>query len=154
MEASEKEYICSLEKDNGMHRCGLLPPTKFNKIECTATIEDYLNYTKEILGNNDFKSNSALIGSPSLNHEISLFLTDNRPPDQLTTSDTNFLLSPSSFISPTTSYYTSVVNESMSSTDNFNTLFTLRDNQTQNCINWNKYYTKCKAGDKNPFQGK
>lgn len=21
------------------------------------------------------------------------------------------------------------------------------------CVNWNKYYTKCKSGDRNPFQG-
>ena len=21
------------------------------------------------------------------------------------------------------------------------------------CINWNQYYTECRAGDKNPFQG-
>lgn len=29
------------------------------------------------------------------------------------------------------------------------------DNAPSNdsCVNWNQYYTKCRAGDKNPFQG-
>ena len=27
------------------------------------------------------------------------------------------------------------------------------DNLNNSCINWNQYYTECRAGDKNPFQG-
>jgi hypothetical protein len=48
MEASDKDYICSLEKDNGMHRCADLPPTKFDSIECQATLFDFLNYSHSL----------------------------------------------------------------------------------------------------------
>lgn len=146
MEASDKEYICSLEKDNGMHRCEL-PPTKFNKMECTATVEDYLEFFRQ--PGNDYTS-GALIGLPSsssssfLNHERTSSLINNQ--DQLLT--TSYRATSSNFLSSSP-----IINDSMSSIDNFNTLFSLRDNETINCINWNRYYTKCKAGDKNPFQG-
>lgn len=139
-----------MEKDNGMHRCTDLPPSKFENIECTATLEDYFNYTK--YANNDFKS-GALIGLPSnLNHDIFSSSLINNQDQLLTTSyktNSNFLLSSYSLISSASN---SIINDSMSSMNNFNMLF--KDNQTLNCINWNRYYSKCKAGDKNPFQGK
>ncbi|CAL4059400.1 unnamed protein product, partial [Meganyctiphanes norvegica] len=31
--------------------------------------------------------------------------------------------------------------------------FVTEDNNEDDCINWNQYYTACRAGDKNPFQG-
>ncbi|XP_063608556.1 voltage-dependent T-type calcium channel subunit alpha-1G-like, partial [Penaeus indicus] len=65
------DYICSLPKDNGMHRCQNLPPTKYEGMDCNGTAKP-------------FESNE-----------------------------------------PT--------NES--------------------CVNWNQYYTDCRPGDKNPFQG-
>lgn len=158
-----------------MHRCADLPPTKFEHIECTSTIEDYLNYSQGVespgalLGALPFAVRRRIVGDESR------FLIDNRrqptPPDRpLATSYRPYashsepnnvffasplIREPASLLTSTTSaaYRSSVVNESMSSTDNFNAVFSLRDNQTMNCINWNRYYTKCKAGDKNPFQG-
>lgn len=158
-----------------MHRCADLPPTKFEHIECTSTVEDYMNY----LNYSKAERPSALVGLPSAvrrRMDESRFLIDNRhqstPPDRpaaatsyrpyASYSEPSNSLFASPLISelalPLTSttsaaYRSSVVNESMSSTDNFNAVFSLRDNQTMNCINWNRYYTKCKAGDKNPFQG-
>ena len=142
-----------------MHRCADLPPTKFEHIECTSTVEDFLNYSKE-----PSESASALVGLPVLrtggNPEA--FRIDNRQSTPLLAASNgepfdfaSSLASASTAAISTTSaaYRSSVVNESMSSTDNFNAIFSLRDNQTLNCINWNRYYTKCKAGDKNPFQG-
>ncbi|XP_042240382.1 voltage-dependent T-type calcium channel subunit alpha-1G-like isoform X2 [Homarus americanus] len=67
----EKDYICSLPKDNGMHQCQGLPHTRYQGMEC---------------------NDSALLHVP------------NEP-----------------------------TNES--------------------CVNWNQYYTDCRPGDKNPFQG-
>lgn len=67
----ELEYICSLDKDGGMHRCANLPPYEYNNMVCNA---------------------SAV---------------------------------PSSNNSP----------------------------QNGTCVNWNQYYTLCRAGDRNPFQG-
>ncbi|XP_071550558.1 voltage-dependent T-type calcium channel subunit alpha-1G-like [Panulirus ornatus] len=67
----EKDYICSLPKDNGMHKCQDLPPTKYQGKQC---------------------NDSALLHV---------------------------------FNEPT--------NES--------------------CVNWNQYYTDCRPGDRNPFQG-
>ncbi|XP_021945092.2 voltage-dependent T-type calcium channel subunit alpha-1G isoform X3 [Folsomia candida] len=68
----DRDYICSLTKDNGLHTCHDLPPlrTKLN-YDCTF---------------------DALPGSPNLSNDT-------------------------------------------------------------HCINWNKYYTNCRAGEKNPFQG-
>lgn len=158
MEASDKEYICSLEKDNGMHRCADLPPTKYEHVECTSTVEDFLNYSKE-----PTELASALVGLPPV-----LRTGGGRTPFRIDKRQSTLAAAygePSSFASASASlvaayssstsatYSPSVVNESMSSTDNFNAIFSLRDNQTLNCINWNRYYTKCKAGDKNPFQG-
>ncbi|XP_053202085.1 voltage-dependent T-type calcium channel subunit alpha-1G-like isoform X3 [Panonychus citri] len=71
MADTEKDYICSLEKDNGMHRCDNLPPFKYNKRECFGEAIPF-------------------------HHNL--------------------------------------------------------PNETW-CVNWNRYYTKCKHGIKNPFQG-
>ena len=35
-------------------------------------------------------------------------------------------------------------------TGNFTSAFFKSNNS---CVNWNQYYTECRAGDKNPFQG-
>ncbi|XP_037069662.1 LOW QUALITY PROTEIN: voltage-dependent T-type calcium channel subunit alpha-1H-like [Pollicipes pollicipes] len=67
----EKDYICSLGKDNGLHTCDNLPPTKIEGREC---------------------------GTPARQHNPNV---------------------------PTNG----------------------------SCVNWNQYYTECRAGDKNPFQG-
>lgn len=75
VQETEKDYICSLAKDSGMHSCSSLPPTKSDGRYC-----------------NDSAVPGVLIG-----------------PDGLS------------------------VNGS--------------------CINWNQYYTDCRAGEKNPFQG-
>lgn len=164
MEASDKEYICSLEKDNGMHRCADLPPTKYEHVECTATVQEFFNYSNVPI------ESAALVDRPAGAPEA--FRIDNRPQHlrQYASESTPGLSSePNSFfassliassaastaaISTTSAAFrSSVVNDSMSSTDNFNAIFSMRANQTLNCINWNRYYTKCKAGDKNPFQG-
>nr|QDD67334.1 ion channel protein [Tetranychus cinnabarinus] len=71
MADTEKDYICSLDKDHGMHRCDNLPLAKIGKQECLGEAVPF---------------------------------SDNKP------------------------------------------------NETW-CVNWNRYYTKCKHGDKNPFQG-
>ncbi|XP_023221349.1 voltage-dependent T-type calcium channel subunit alpha-1I-like [Centruroides sculpturatus] len=68
----ERDYICSLDKDNGMHKCKNLPKGRLNGEICTA-----------------------------------------------------------SAIAPSN---TSI-------------------NSNSSCINWNQYYTQCRAGDRNPFQG-
>ncbi|XP_067128742.1 voltage-dependent T-type calcium channel subunit alpha-1G-like isoform X2 [Centruroides vittatus] len=68
----ERDYICSLDKDNGMHKCKNLPRGRLNGEICTA-----------------------------------------------------------SAIAPSN---TSI-------------------NSNSSCINWNQYYTQCRAGDRNPFQG-
>lgn len=75
VQETEKDYICSLAKDSGMHSCSSLPPTKSDGRYCT-----------------DSAVPGVAIG-----------------PDGLS------------------------VNGS--------------------CINWNQYYTDCRAGEKNPFQG-
>ncbi|RWS14063.1 hypothetical protein B4U79_13166, partial [Dinothrombium tinctorium] len=71
MEAADKDYICSLDKDHGIHRCHDLPPTKEGDRLCEGTVEQI----RDSLSNETF------------------------------------------------------------------------------CVNWSQYYTRCKAGDKNPFQG-
>ena len=67
---ADKEYVCSLDKDNGMHRCVNLPPSRYYHMVC---------------------------------NDRALPFSHNEPNDS-------------------------------------------------NCVNWNQYYTECKAGDKNPFQ--
>nr|XP_045595060.1 voltage-dependent T-type calcium channel subunit alpha-1I-like [Procambarus clarkii] len=67
----EKDYICSLPKDNGMHECRNLPHTKYQGMLC---------------------------------NDSALLHVSNEP--------TNM-----------------------------------------SCVNWNQYYTDCRPGDKNPFQG-
>ncbi|XP_066974796.1 voltage-dependent T-type calcium channel subunit alpha-1G isoform X1 [Macrobrachium rosenbergii] len=67
----EKDYICSLPKDNGMHRCVNLPPTTYEGHLCNETAQP----------------------------------------------------------------------------------FTPNDPSNESCVNWNQYYTDCRPGDKNPFQG-
>lgn len=68
---AEKDYICSLDKDNGIHRCFDLPSTRYAGKPCNGSAMPF---------------------------------SDN---------------------SPTNS----------------------------SCVNWNQYYTYCRAGDRNPFQG-
>ena len=75
VQETEKDYICSLAKDSGMHTCANLPPTKFEGRYC---------------------NDSAVPGVPIA-------------PDGMS------------------------VNGS--------------------CINWNQYYTDCRPGERNPFQG-
>ena len=75
MQETEKDYICSLAKDSGMHTCRTLPNTKFEGRMC-----------------NDSATPGVAIGPEGFS-----------------------------------------INGS--------------------CINWNQYYTECRAGDKNPFQG-
>jgi hypothetical protein len=75
VQETEKDYICSLAKDSGMHTCGSLPPTKWDGRFC-----------------NDSVVPGIPVGMDGLS-----------------------------------------VNGS--------------------CINWNQYYTDCRAGEKNPFQG-
>ncbi|CAM1312536.1 CACNA1G (predicted) [Pycnogonum litorale] len=67
----EKDYICTLPKDNGMHECKFLLPTKHGDKICNASAAQFSNNT------------------------------------------------------PTNS----------------------------SCVNWNQYYTLCRAGERNPFQG-
>lgn len=76
MQETEKDYICSLTKDSGMHVCSSLPNMKYEGHVC---------------------NDSAVAG-------VSRHLT-------------------SAFF----------------------------DNGS--CVNWNQYYTHCRAGEKNPFQG-
>ncbi|KAF8793167.1 Voltage-dependent T-type calcium channel like protein [Argiope bruennichi] len=68
---ADKDYICSLDKDNGVHRCNNLPSSRFGGRPCNGT---------------------------------ALPFSDNSPSEG-------------------------------------------------SCINWNRYYTNCRAGDRNPFQG-
>uniref|UniRef100_T1JBM2 Voltage-dependent T-type calcium channel subunit alpha n=1 Tax=Strigamia maritima TaxID=126957 RepID=T1JBM2_STRMM len=68
---AEKDYICSLPKDSGLHTCRVLPPMKQKAMICNATALPFSNNT------------------------------------------------------PTNG----------------------------SCVNWHQYYTKCRPGDKNPFQG-
>jgi voltage-dependent calcium channel T type alpha-1G len=75
VQETEKDYICSLAKDSGMHTCSSLPPTKSDGRFC-----------------NDSVVPGIPVGMDGLS-----------------------------------------VNGS--------------------CINWNQYYTDCRAGEKNPFQG-
>ena len=37
-------------------------------------------------------------------------------------------------------------------TGNITSIF-FNNNNSSSCVNWNQYYTDCRAGDKNPFQG-
>ncbi|KAG1673046.1 Voltage-dependent T-type calcium channel subunit alpha-1I [Nymphon striatum] len=67
----EKDYICSLEKDHGMHECKDLIPSRYKGKSCNSSALAF---------NNNTPSNTS-------------------------------------------------------------------------CVNWNQYYTVCRAGDKNPFQG-
>jgi hypothetical protein len=67
---TDKEYICSVDKDNGMHRCTDLLPSRYYHLVC---------------------------------NDIALPNSNNEPNDT-------------------------------------------------NCVNWNQYYTECKAGPRNPFQ--
>lgn len=71
MEATDKDYICSLEKDHGMHRCQDLPVYRYQDRDCFGDAQAHSNNTP---------------------------------------------------------------------------------NETW-CVNWNRYYTSCQHGDKNPFQG-
>nr|XP_042899987.1 voltage-dependent T-type calcium channel subunit alpha-1G isoform X2 [Parasteatoda tepidariorum] len=68
---ADKDYICSLEKDNGVHRCLDLPHSKHGGMLCNASAAPF---------------------------------SDNTPYDE-------------------------------------------------DCVNWNQYYTNCRPGDRNPFQG-
>ncbi|GFW92632.1 voltage-dependent T-type calcium channel subunit alpha-1G [Trichonephila clavipes] len=68
---ADKDYICSLDKDNGVHRCSNLPPSRMGGRPCNGTALPFSN-------------NSPSGGS---------------------------------------------------------------------CVDWNRYYTNCRAGDRNPFQG-
>ncbi|XP_054719182.1 voltage-dependent T-type calcium channel subunit alpha-1H-like, partial [Uloborus diversus] len=68
---AEKDYICSLDKDNGVHRCSELPQARYGGKQCNGT---------------------------------ALPFADNVP-------------------------------------------------MNGSCVNWNQYYTYCRAGDRNPFQG-
>ena len=70
-EDGDKDWICSMDKDNGMHRCNNLPPARYYHLTCEEPARP-LPYTNE-------------------------------------PNDTS-------------------------------------------CVNWNQYYTKCQAGDNNPFQ--
>jgi voltage-dependent calcium channel T type alpha-1G len=76
VQETEKDFICSMPKDNGMHLCSTLPPMKFEGRVCNE---------------------SAVPGA--LSHLTDTFLYNG------------------------------------------------------SCVNWNQYYTNCKAGEKNPFQG-
>lgn len=67
----EKDYICSLDKDNGIHRCSDLPIARYGGRLCNGTAQPF---------------------------------SDNLPTNT-------------------------------------------------SCVNWNLYYTNCRAGDRNPFQG-
>ncbi|XP_054168183.1 voltage-dependent T-type calcium channel subunit alpha-1H-like [Oppia nitens] len=67
---ADKDYICSADKDNGMHRCVDLLPSRYYHLKCSDRAQQF---------------------------------SGNEPNDT-------------------------------------------------NCVNWNQYYTECKAGDKNPFQ--
>ncbi|KAK8397955.1 hypothetical protein O3P69_003692 [Scylla paramamosain] len=67
----ERDYICALPKDNGMHQCDNLPHSRYNGKVCNDSAQMYIP--------NDMSNDS--------------------------------------------------------------------------CVNWNQYYTDCRPGDKNPFQG-
>ena len=75
MQETEKDYICSLAKDSGMHTCAVLPATKSDGRPC---------------------NDSVVPGIPVGLDGLSI---------------------------------------------------------NGSCINWNQYYTDCRAGEKNPFQG-
>ncbi|XP_013787213.2 voltage-dependent T-type calcium channel subunit alpha-1H-like, partial [Limulus polyphemus] len=68
---AQKDYICSMKEDNGMHTCDKLPPYRYQDRMCNSSVQ------------------------------------------------------PKSTNTPTNS----------------------------SCVNWNQYYTICRAGDKNPFRG-
>jgi hypothetical protein len=36
---ADKEYICSMPNDSGMHKCSDLPPFAVDGVECAASIE-------------------------------------------------------------------------------------------------------------------
>ena len=79
VQETDKDYICSLAKDNGMHSCGALPHMKRDGRMCNASAA---------------AAAAALVAGGA---------------------------------SPWT--------------------------PGGDCVNWNQYYTNCRAGEKNPFQG-
>ena len=74
VQETEKDYICALSKDSGMHSCSSLPRMKYENQMCNDS------------------------ATPGAAHLSGFFYNGS-------------------------------------------------------CINWNQYYTNCKAGEKNPFQG-
>ena len=90
-EVSDKDYICSLDKDNGMHRCKNFPPFKISE---TQSCHEALN--PSII---DYYSKFSSSSSGENNDEDVRLFND-----------------------------------------------TFLRGKTNSCINWNLYYTDCKAG--------
>lgn len=88
-EVSDKDYICSLDKDNGMHRCNNFPPFKISETQSChekispSTLQFYASQGSSSSSSNDiFKSfNDTFFFRGTSNSCINwnLYYTDCRP---------------------------------------------------------------------------